>query len=178
MTMRASAGARSRKAWKRSSGSSSAMSGRSLVVGRHLGELAVLGRELGGGRDSTAVDVAERALGERGELAQRLDLDVEQVDAHGALGGRRVEVEQLAADRELAAVLDLVDALVAHGREPLRGLVEVDEVALGDGERLRAQLGVRDLLAERDRGDDDDRRLVVPWRAGASASTAPSSSAS
>ena len=74
------------------------------------------GGELGGGRDLDLVGVAERALGERREPAQRLDLDVEQVDADGAVLGRRVDVEQAAADRELAAVVDLVDALVA-GRD-------------------------------------------------------------
>ena len=80
----------------------------------------MLGGELGRRRDLDRLDVAERALGERRELAQRLDLDVEQVDAHRAVVGRRVDVEQLAADRELAAVLDLVDALVAHRDELLR----------------------------------------------------------
>ena len=133
-----------------------------LVAGGDLGELAVLERRARRpGAISTRVDVAERALRERRELAQRLDLDVEQVDAHRAVGGRRVEVEDLAADRELAAVLDLVDALVAHRGELLGGLVEVEQVALGDREAVRAQLGVGDLLAERDGGDDDDRRLLV-----------------
>ena len=94
-----------------------------------LGELAVLGGELGGGRDLDAVGVAEAALGERREPAQRLDLVVEQVDADRALLGRRVDVEQPAADGELAAVLDLVDALVAGGDEVVRGLVEVEQLA-------------------------------------------------
>ena len=103
---------------------------RAVLVGRgDLGQLAVLGRELGGGRDLDAVGLAELALREGREPAQRLDLDVEQVDADGALLGRRVDVEQAAADRELAALLDLVDALVAGGDELRRGLVEVEQVA-------------------------------------------------
>ena len=73
--------------------------------------------------------------------------------------GRRVDVEDAAADRELAAVVDLVDALVAGGDEVGRDLVEVEQVADAQPERLRAQRGVGDLLAERDGGDDDDRRL-------------------
>ena len=72
-----------------------------------------------------------------------------------------IEVEDLAADRELAAVLDLVDAHVAHRGELLGDLAEVDEVALADREAVRAQLGVGDLLAERDGGDDDDRRFLL-----------------
>ena len=123
------------------------MSGRSSVGGGDLGQLAVLGRELGGGRDLDAVGLPQAALGEGREPAQRLDLDVEQVDADGALLGRRVDVEQAAADRELAAVLDLVDALVAGGDELLGGLVEVDQVADAQHEAVRAQLRVRDLLA-------------------------------
>ena len=72
---------------------------------------------------------------------------------------RRVDVEDAAADRELAAVVDLVDALVAGGDEVDRDLVEVEQVAHAQPERLRAQRRVGDLLAERDGRDDDDRRL-------------------
>ncbi len=89
----------------------------------------MLGRELGRGRDLDLLDIPERALGERREPAQRLDLHVEHVHPHGALLGRREHVEQPAAQRELAALLDLVDALVA-GVDELRGaLLEVEQLA-------------------------------------------------
>ena len=126
-----------------------------------LGEFAVLGGELGGGGDLDALRLAEAALGEGGEPAERFDLDVEEVDADGAVLGRRVDVEQAAADRELAAVLDLVDALVAGGDEVAADLVEVEELPDLQREGVRSELGVGDLLAERDRGDDDDRRLLL-----------------
>ena len=72
---------------------------------------------------------------------------VEQVDADRALLGRREDVEDAAADRELAAVLDLLDALVAR-RDQLGGdLVEVQQLARAQRERVRAQRRVRDLLA-------------------------------
>ena len=133
-----------------------------LVLERgDLRELAVLGGELGGGRDLDALPLAERALGEGREPAQRLDLDVEELDADRALLGGGVDVEQAAADRELAAVLDLVDALVAGGDELGHGLVEVEQLADLEREAVRAQLGVGDLLGERDGGDDDDRRLLM-----------------
>jgi hypothetical protein len=133
-----------------------------VLAGRaDLRELAVLGGELRGGRDLHPVDLAERALGERRELPERLDLDVEQVDAHGAVRGGREDVEDLAADGELAAVLDLVAADVAHRDELLGDLAEVDQAALLDRERVRAQRRVGDLLAERDGGDDHDRRLLA-----------------
>ena len=112
-----------------------------------LGQLAVLGRQLGGGRDLHHVGLAQRALGEGGEPAQRLDLVVEQVDADGALLRGRVDVEQAAADRELAAVLDLVDALVARRHEVGGGLVEVEQLADAQREAVRAQLRVGHLLA-------------------------------
>src|SRR3712207_8149694 len=44
-------------------------------------ELAMLGRELGRRRDLDLVGLPERALRERGEPPQRVDLDVEEVDA-------------------------------------------------------------------------------------------------
>ena len=95
------------------------MSGRSLVGAQRgdLGELAVLGRELGGRCDLHALGLLERALGEGREEGQPLDLDVEELAAHGALLGGRIDVEDVPAEGELAAVLDLVDALVAAGHE-------------------------------------------------------------
>ena len=137
------------------------MSGPLLLGRRDLGQLAVLGRQLGGGRDLDLVGLAEAALGEGGEPAQRVDLDVEEVDADGALLGGGVDVEQAAADGELAALLDLVDALVAGRDEVVGGLVEVEQVALAQGEAVRAQLGVGDLLGQRDGGDDHHRLLAA-----------------
>jgi hypothetical protein len=130
-----------------------------VVAGGDLRELAVLGGQLGRGRDLDDVDVAERALGERRELAQALDLDVEQLDADGTLARRREQVEDVAAQGELPAVLDLVDALVAHRRELGRRLGEVEQVAGADREAVGAQRRVGHLLGQRDGGDDDDGRL-------------------
>ena len=136
-----------------------------LVLQRgDLGDLAMLGGELGRRGDLHRVGVPQRPLREGREPAQRLDLDVEQVDADRAVLRGRVDVEDAAAHRELTAVLDLVDALVARRDEIARDLVEIDEVADPQRHRARAQLGVRDLLAQRDRGHDDDRRLPVARR--------------
>ena len=142
-----------------------------------LGQLAVLGGELRGGGDLDRLGVAERALGEGGEPAQRLDLVVEEVDADGALLRGGVDVEEAAADGELAAVLDLVDALVARGDEVGGGLVEVEQLADLQREAVRAQRRVGDLLAQRDRGDDDDRRLVARLACAVGDGTAASSAA-
>ena len=143
------------------------MSGPVLVGRGDLGQLAVLGRELGGGRDLDAVGLPQAALGEGREPAQRLDLDVEQVDADGALLGRRVDVEQAAADRELAAVLDLVDALVAGGDELLGGLVEVEQVAdLAARSRAGAASGPGTFSDSAVARDHDDRLLGALGRVG------------
>ena len=141
------------------------MSGRSPSSTRP----AVLERQLGGRRHLDPLERLERALRERREGPQRLDLDVEQLDAHGALGGRGEEVEQPAADRELAAVLDLRDPLVAHLDERLRALVEIEQLADGERERVRAQRRVGHLLRQRRRRGDEHRRRRSP---GASASSA------
>ena len=119
----------------------------------------MLGAELGGRGDLDAIGLLERALREGGEPGQALDLDVEQLAADGALLGGRVDVEDVAADRELTAVLDLVDALVATRDELVGNLVEVEQLALVDLEAVRAQLGVGHLLGESRGGGDQDGRL-------------------
>ncbi len=126
-----------------------------------LRQLAVLQRQLRRRRDLDLRRVAERALRERREPAQRLDLVAEQVDADRAVLRRRVEVEQAAADRELPAVLHLLDALVAGGDEVGGRLLQVEQLADAQDEAVRAQGGIRDLLRQRDGADDDDGRCMV-----------------
>ena len=134
---------------------------RLLLERRDLGQLAVLLGELGGRRDLDPLGVAERALREGREPPQRLDLVAEQVDPHGAVLGRREQVEQPAADRELAPILDLVDALVAGGDEIHRGLVEIEQLADPQREAVRAQRRIGDLLRQRDGADHDHRRRAL-----------------
>ena len=73
----------------------------------------------------------------------------------------REDVEDPAADRELAALVDLVDALVAGLDQQLGDVAEVDLLAAVEDEAVRAQRGVGHRLGERDRAGDDDRRLVA-----------------
>ena len=127
------------------------------LLGGERGELAVVGVELGGGGQLDHLGLAEAALGEGREPAHRLDLVAEQLDPHGPFLGRRVDVEDAAADGELAAFLDLLDPFVAGRDEVLGDGAEVDLVALRDFEAGRAQRGVGDGLGEGDGGGDDDR---------------------
>ena len=137
---------------------------RPVVVVGQFGELAVFGCKLGGRRDLDRVKVLQRALAEGAEAAHRLDLVAEQIDADGVVLGRREDVEHPAADRELAAVLHLVDPLVAGRRQVLNRFVEVEQLTLGDREAVRAQARVGDLLGQRHGADHDDRLAVVEQR--------------
>ena len=118
-----------------STGSSSATSGRSSSssVGE-LRQLAVLERQLGRRVELDPLRLAERALGEGREPADRLDLVAEQLQPGGPVLGRAEDVEDAAADRELAALLDLVGALVAGLDQQLGDVVEVDLLALVEDE--------------------------------------------
>ena len=77
------------------------------------------------------------------------------------VGGRREDVDDRAAHRDLAAVLDLVLAAVAGGDEPRDELVAVDLVARPHDDRLDV-LDVRaEPLHQRPHRRDDDRRRAV-----------------
>ena len=130
-----------------------------LVLERgDLGQLPVLGGQLCRRRHLDLLDLLERALREGGEKGQAFDLDVEELAAHRPLLGRRVEVEDVAPDRELASILHLLDALVATSHQLVGRLVQVDQVALGDREAVRAQSRIGHLLGERARGSHHHRR--------------------
>ncbi len=157
----ASAGASSRNGWKSSTGSSSVMSGRS--ASSSSAAISASSRcssaSSAAGATSTSSRVPQRPLGERREPPQRLDLVPEQVDADGPVLGRGEQVEQAAADRELAAVLDLIDALVSGRDQVASGLVEVQQLPRAQREAVGPERRIGDLLRQRHGADDDDRRL-------------------
>src|SRR5205823_6299847 len=74
--------------------------------------------------DDRALDRVEGALRERREGPHGLDRVAEQLDAERLVAGRRVDVDDAAADGELAALVDPLDALVAGERELLRQAVD------------------------------------------------------
>ena len=157
-TTHACSGISSRNERKLSTGSTSATSGRSPSSRRgHLGQLPVGGVQLRRGCDLDRLGVGQRALREGREPPQRLDLVAEQLDPHGALLGGRVDVEDAAPHRELAALEHLVLAAVAAGDQPLQDLVEVDLLADRQPEPVWAQLGVGDSLHQRDCARHDHR---------------------
>ena len=99
-------------------------------------DLDQLAPTLAGRIDRRAVDRAERALRERRERADLLDLVAEELDAERLAPGRREDVDEPAADGELAALLDALDALVAR-----RGEVLGERVEARARRRLRTRSG-------------------------------------
>ena len=75
---------------------------------------------LGRGVDRDLVDRMERALRERREGADALDLVAEELDAERLAAGCRIDVDDAPAEGELASLLRLVDALVAREGEAAR----------------------------------------------------------
>ena len=66
------------------------------------------------------VDLGDRPLVGDREHPHLGDLVAPELDAHRVFGGRREDVEDAAADRELAALADHVDAGVGQLDEPVR----------------------------------------------------------
>ena len=150
------------------SGSDSGYSGTFGVVGVacEFRQLAVLERQLGGRVELDPLRLAERALGEGREPADRLDLVAEQLQPRGPLLGRRKDVEDAAADRELAPLLDLVGVLVAGLDQELGDVAEIDLLAAVKDEPLGPQRRVGHRLGQRHGGRDHDRGLVAAVRRG------------
>ena len=90
------------------------------------------------------------------EVGDLVDLVTEEVDAHRVLGGRREDVDDAAAHRELAAPLDQVDPLVGGGDQVGGQLVErvLGTLAQFDRAQVR-QVGDLGLQHRTHRGDDD-----------------------
>ena len=107
------------------------------------------------------VDRGDRALVGDGERAQLAHLVAPELDAHGVLGGRREDVDDAAADGELAAGGDHLDAGVGQLDEPDQQLVEVVLVADPQRHRVEPAQAGRDRLDQAARGGDDDARRGV-----------------
>jgi hypothetical protein len=133
-----------------------------LLVEHELGELPVLGRELGRRRELDRLRVAQRALREGREPPDRLDLVAEELQPSGAVLGGAEDVEDAAAHGELPTLLDLVDALVPGLREAIRDSAQVHLRADTEAEPGRAKRGVRNGLGERHGARHDHRRAVRP----------------
>ena len=147
--------------------------GRDLVG--QLEQLRVLAAELGGpladlvGEQQLAarrrpepLDLLEGALVGDRERADLLDVVAPELHPQRVLLGRREDVDDAAADRELAALLDQVDAGVRRGREPAYDVLERSAcrpATSSTGSRSAEPLDLR-LEHRADRRDDHLERAV------------------
>ena len=126
-----------------------------------LGPLAHLvgGEQLAAPEDLDRVEVVGGALVGDGELGEPVDLVAPQVDAHGPVGGGREDVDDRAAHRHLAAVLDLLLAAVAGADELGDELVAVALLAGHDHHGLDVlDVGPEPLHQRPHRCDEHPRR--------------------
>ena len=152
------------------------------VVGPEV-DLDELAPPLGGrDRSSPASTGAQRALRERRERADLLDLVAEELDPERLAAGRREDVDEPAAHRELAALLDPLDPLVAGGGELLGERVDPGLVARRDAKRrgplarpaarLRRR-AVADAQTSPPRSSTASARARSPTRCGGGSSPEP-----
>jgi hypothetical protein len=104
---------------------------------------------LGGGIDQRRLDRVECALRERRERAHLLDLVAPELDPERLTARRREDVDEPAADGELAALVGTLHALVAGQRERLRQLFQAQLLAGSHTDGCRTGLGRRHRLGER-----------------------------
>ncbi len=90
------------------------------------------------------------------EGPDRLDLVAEELDSQRLPARGREDVDQPAADGELTALLDPLDAFVAGERETLGKQVDSRLLPLGDHDRLGPLARRRHPLCERGRGGADE----------------------
>ena len=121
----------------------------------------MLDRQLRRGRDLDLGHVAERALRERREPAQRFDLDIEHVHPHRPILGGSEHVHESSSQRELPALGHLIYTLIPGCDQFGGALLEVQQLADAQRERVRAQRRIGDLLRQRHRADDDHRWLIL-----------------
>ena len=118
-----------------------------------------------------AVDLAQRALRLGIEPAQRLDLVAEQLDPHRMRRERRVDIDDAAAQRERAGLVDDRRPRPAAVDQELRDLIAIDRAgpSRSRGRARASSAGGMRLARERlGRGDHDPR----PQRRAGSGDTA------
>ena len=113
------------------------------------------------GKQPHVLDRVERALRVDVERLDRFDVVAEQVDPVGQRGAHREEVDQSAAQAELAGRDDLRDVRVAGEAELRAQRVGVERLAGGEEERVRGEIRQRRQPIERRlRSDEHDVALL------------------
>jgi hypothetical protein len=123
-----------------------------VVDERRLDEIQAA---LDGRIDDRRLDRMECALRERRERAHLFDLVAPELDAERLAAGRREDVDEPAANRELAALVGAFDTFVAGERKRLGEVFEADPLARRDPNRLRPRVRRWHRLGQR-RGRSGD----------------------
>ena len=116
--------------------------------------------ELAARIDARRLDRFGGALVGHGEFGEPLDLVPPQVDAHGRIGGARVDVDDRAAHRHLTAMFDLSLPAVAEHDELFDEFDRVDLIAGAHLDRVDGGMRVDSLDQRPRRGHDERRRMV------------------
>ena len=114
-----------------------------------LSAVGEIGPALARREDDRALELAQRALRERRERPDALDDVAEELDADRLAPRRPEDVENAAANGDLATLLHALDALVAGEDERLRELLEPARLADGDLDRHRPLALGRQALGRR-----------------------------
>ena len=126
-------------------------------AGPDLRDAAGWHQELTGGQQDHFLDGADAALVGRIEDAHRVDLVAEQLDPDRQRRGRREDVDQAAAARELAAAGDLQHRVVAEGEQLAQQLVPMNPGTDAQAGRLgRHFVRVQGVLKQRRHARDED----------------------
>ncbi len=139
-----------------------------------LGELGVLGgqqrrllphgrgeQQLPAGRRPEPLDLLDGALVGDGEGADLLHLVAPELDPGRVLVGGREDVQDAAADRELAALGDQVDPCVRHVGQPPRDLLQLRLAAADQLHRLQVAEALELRLQQGPDGRDDHLERLV-----------------
>jgi hypothetical protein len=118
-------------------------------------------QQLPHGEEPGVFEVGMAALVGDGELAQPVDLVTPQVDAHRVVSGGRVNIDDRAPHRELAARFDLVFAAIPHRDEPFDQLVAVEAGSGVHDDRLNGLHMRPEALHEGSDGGDHDVGQVL-----------------
>ena len=98
----------------------------------------------------------QRTLRERRERSDLLDLVAEELDTKRLASGAREDVDEAATNRDLAALLDALHALVPGERELLDECVEIARAGARQADDRGPFLGRRHALGERARRHADE----------------------
>ena len=127
---------------------------------------SALERKLAGWQQFEALELVAGALRLRVEAAHAVDLPVEEVDAQRQVAAHRENVEQRAADRELAGFADLRHARVAGRRQSQAECLEVEFLADAQRERVGVDERPRRKALQRRRQVGDDDAVLESWQPG------------